>query len=84
MWYSKKMQNRVRFQIAAIRVSTSDTMKLSRESWEEKHLVPNDVRGHKEKDRWIMPIAIRAVSSRNLESRRIQTRMKTMSFSTRA
>ena len=65
-----KMQNRVRFQFAAIRVSTSDAMKVEqRQYWEEKHHVPNDVRCYKENDPWIMPIATRAVSSHNLQSR---------------
>ena len=54
MWYSKKTQNRVRFQIAAVRVSSSDVTKFEqREYWEENHKVPNDERYYREHDRRI-------------------------------
>ena len=70
MWYSKKLQNRVRFQIAAIRISIGDvTNEEQREYWEDNYLVPNDVRYYRENDRWMFPVAMRAVSSHNLESR---------------
>ena len=70
MWYSKTMQNRVRLQIAAVRISISDVMKEEqRECWEENYRVPNDVRWYIENDRWLLPVAMRAVSSHNLESR---------------
>ena len=70
MWYSKKMQNRVRFQIAAVRVSPSDVSKAEqRKYWEENYPVPNDLKCYRDHDGWMMPVAMRAVSSHNLESR---------------
>ena len=69
MWYSKKMQNRVRCQIAAVCISVSGVVKMEqREYREENYLVPNDMRYYRENDRWMFPVAMRAVSSRNLES----------------
>ena len=40
-----------------------------RKYWEEAYHVPNDIRCYRENGRWIMPVAMRAVSSHNLESR---------------
>ena len=67
---SKNAQNRVRFQIAAVRISISDVMKdEQREYWEENYHAPNDMRGYRGNDRWLFPVAMRAASSHNLESR---------------
>ena len=52
MWYSKTMQNRVRLQIAAVRISISDVMKEEQRECIGKradYRVPNDVRWYIEK-----------------------------------
>lgn len=71
MWRSKKLQNRVRFQIAAVRLSTSDVVNEEHRGYREQNYgVPNDFRYYKENNRWMFPVAMRAASSHNLDSRR--------------
>ena len=85
MWYSKKMQNRVRFQIAAVRVTPNDVSREEqRKYWEEKYQAPDDKRYFGRHDGWVMPVAMRAVSSHNLESRHTDIEMKMTLRSTRA
>lgn len=70
MWYSKRLQNRVRFEIAAIRIPVSDvTNDEQREYWEKNYGVPNDMKYYRDNGRWLFPVAMRAVSSHNLDSR---------------
>ena len=58
MWYSSKLQNRVRFQIAAVRISPGDVMKEEqRDYWERifSVSVTNNVDYHRDRDRWLFP-----------------------------
>ena len=73
MWFSRKLQNRVRFQTAPVRISPGDAMKEEqRENWKSNFKVRNDAyyfRGH---ELCLFPVAMRAVSSRNPSSQQTE------------
>ena len=52
------------------------TNEEQRAYWQKNYSVPNDVRCYKENDRWLFPVAMRAVSSHNLDSRQSERNEK--------
>ena len=66
MWRAKKLQNRVRYQIAAIRISKEDvSLEEERQYWANLMYYSTDAPSFLKHERWIVPCAIRAVASHN-------------------